>query len=112
MSSRFTVVIVPRAEAELEDAYLWMREHHGPERAIRWRKQVLAAAIKLERFPRRGAIAPDSPPDADVRAVHAGPYRVLYIIDERTVAIVHIRHGAQASGGFNLSGWRRRGSSG
>lgn len=98
MSRRYAVLIMPSAEAEIEEAYLWMQENHSPERAVRWRKQVLEAASKLERFPKRGAVAHDAPPGGRVHAIVVAPYRVLYIIHERTVAIVHVMHGARRPG--------------
>jgi plasmid stabilization system protein ParE len=103
---RFAVVITPRAEAELEAAYLWMCENHSPARAFRWRGRVLAAAIKLERLPFLGALVPDGPPEVDVRAVHVAPYRLLYVVEGGRVGVLHIRHSARAPGGIITSGWR------
>lgn len=99
---RFLVLLTARAEAELESAYLWMRENHSPWRAVSWRKRVLKAAQMLERFPKRGKVAADSPPEVEVRAVHVAPYRLLYLVEGNVVAVLHIRHGAREPGGIDV----------
>lgn len=94
---RYEVVVQPVAEAELEEAYRYIWKD-SPERAARWRRQVLAKAESLNRWPARCPLAPESDAFAfEIRHIVVGRYRLLFTVLEaqRQVHIVHIRHGAR-----------------
>ena len=67
----YEVIIMPAAEAELEQAYLWL----------------------AQRAPERDAF------DHDIRQLlygkHQHAYRILFDVVGQTVRVLHIRHGAR-----------------
>ena len=92
---RYDVVILAAAEAELDEAYRFIRED-SQSRAKRWREKLLSKARSLRAFPGRCAIAPESfALGVEVRQLVVGNYRVLFTIDGSTVTIRHIRHAAR-----------------
>ena len=56
---RYEVVVQPVAEAELEECYRYIWRD-VPERAARWRKEVLRKAEGLARWPARCPLAPEN----------------------------------------------------
>jgi plasmid stabilization system protein ParE len=91
------------AEAEIEQAYLWISQR-SPEVAARWYAGLLEAVDSLADMPRRFSVMPEY--GEGVRRMLYGTgqlrYRVLYLIvepDEReeegTVRILHVHHGAR-----------------
>jgi plasmid stabilization system protein ParE len=52
----FQVEITPIAEAQIEQAYQWYREHN-PEFADRWFRGLMNAIATLQEKPRRCALA-------------------------------------------------------
>lgn len=94
---RYEVIVQPDAEAELEECYRYIWKD-APERAARWRRQVLQRALSLERFPIRCVLAPENGAFGyEVRQLIVGAYRLLFTIDEptRQVHVLHVRHGAR-----------------
>src|SRR5579885_602965 len=55
----YRVVIQPSAEAEIEGAYLWLREHSA-EGAVAWYNRLDAAIKSLAHIPGRCRLAPES----------------------------------------------------
>lgn len=92
---RYRVLIHPDAEDELDDAYRHIARA-APERAARWRKQLLKKARSLRTFPERSPKAPEAKTlGADVRQLMVGHYRILFVVESDTVTVLHIRHGAR-----------------
>lgn len=94
---RYRVLIHPEAEVELEDAYWWIA-HEAASQAIadKWKAQLLKKARSLRQFPERCAIAPEGRLMGEpIRQLLCGPYRLLFVIDERTVTVLHVRHSAR-----------------
>lgn len=92
---RYQVLIHPDAEAELDAAYRHIAAD-TPERAARWRAQLLKKAHALKTFPDRCPKAPEATTlGKDVRHLMAGHYRIIFIIEPATVTVLHIRHGAR-----------------
>ena len=89
------VVISAQAEVDIENAYLYIRQD-APETAARWRRRLLSAICTLDHFPLRYEIAPEAR-DAGIELRHMlfGAYRVLYLVDGKTVRIQGVRHGAR-----------------
>ena len=99
---RHKVLIHPDAEDELDNAYRHIARD-APERATRWRKQLLKRARLLRTFPQRSPKAPEAKTlGADVRHLIVGDYRVLFVVESDTVTVLHIRHGARLPVGAPL----------
>jgi plasmid stabilization system protein ParE len=96
---RYRVEIAPEAEQEIRDAYLWIRGD-SPANAARWRLGLLEAVRSLSQQPTRCPLAPESVAfQQDIRQLiygrRGGVYRVLFVIGDETVSILHIRHAAR-----------------
>ena len=96
---KYRVEITVEAESEVKEAYLWI---HGnlPANAARWRRGLLEAVQSLSQQPMRCPLAPESVWfKQEIRQLlygkRGGVYRVLFVIGERTVSILHIRHAAR-----------------
>jgi plasmid stabilization system protein ParE len=90
---------MPSAEAELEAAYLWLRERN-PEAAAAWYNGALEAFCSLETFPERCPLAPESSDfGRAIRQLLYGKrqhaYRILFDVAGEKVRILHVRHGAR-----------------
>jgi plasmid stabilization system protein ParE len=91
--------VTPEAKAELRAIYLYLRER-APAAAIDWRKQARSEIKSLSRFPERCPIAPDREHFPDkIRQIflgsgNRGTYRVLFIIVEKSVRVIHVRPGS------------------
>lgn len=95
----YRVVIQPPARADIETAYLYIREA-DPAAADRWLERMEEAVRGLKRMPVRCAIAPESREfDEEIRQLLVGRrnsiYRVLFVIRGREVRVLHVRHGAR-----------------
>jgi plasmid stabilization system protein ParE len=94
---KYKVRITAQAEAEIEDAYIWIRED-SPAHATAWRRGLLASVQKLKTFPQRCAAAPESTAfGQEIRQLLYGAYRILFVIQKNTVHVLHVRHGARQS---------------
>jgi plasmid stabilization system protein ParE len=89
------VVVQPRAEEDLEQAYQYAAQH-APVSAARWLNRFHAALQTLSMFAERCAIAPES--DAvgfEVRQFLFGRkphvWRALFVIDSNEVRVLHVR---------------------
>jgi len=88
---------MPRAEADLDDIFLFIRAPESPP-AERWFIGLLDAIASLDHLPQRHPVAHEDP---TLRHLLYGNkphiYRVIYSIDEarRRVEVLHIRHHAR-----------------
>lgn len=95
----YHVIIQPQAEADLDAAYLRMRAR-APQAAARWFVDIVEAINSLEQFPRRCPLAPENDYfEEEIRQLLYGRrdnvYRILFTIQDDTVHVLHVRHGAQ-----------------
>ena len=93
------VIILPSAERDIEDAYLWLAER-DEETAVRWYNRLLAVIFSLETFPDRCPLAPESRFfKSEIRQIFHGrrqhKYRILFDTRGDTVRVLHLRHGAR-----------------
>jgi plasmid stabilization system protein ParE len=101
----FQVEITPIAEAQIEQAYRWYREHN-PEFADRWFRGLMNTIATLQEKPQRCALAVEHEifPE-EVRQLLYGKaknvYRVLFAIRDDTVSVLYVRHSSQAPLTFN-----------
>jgi plasmid stabilization system protein ParE len=94
---KYRVVVQPRAAADIENAYLWIRER-APSSGDRWFQGVYEAIEKLETLPARCPLAPENAYfEEEIRELfygkRIGRYRILFTITGDTVHILHVRHG-------------------
>lgn len=94
----YLVRLTDRAVRDMEAVYEFI-EADASEMAFAWFNELTKAIYSLERFPERGAFAPES---KKLRYLlfgkKASAYRVIYAVDRRNrvVNVLHIRHGARA----------------
>ncbi|MCC7290828.1 MAG: type II toxin-antitoxin system RelE/ParE family toxin [Phycisphaerales bacterium] len=92
---QFRVLVTVPAEAEIEEAYCYIRKE-SPANAAQWRAGLLEAAGSLRMFPTRCPLAPENGPfEFEIRQILHGAYRLLFAIQGDAVVILHVRHGAR-----------------
>jgi plasmid stabilization system protein ParE len=96
---KYKVIVQPPARADIEAAYLYLRER-APAAAERWLDGIEKAVLTLEQFPFRCGIAPESRefPEEIRHLLHgrrASVYRILFVIRGAEVRVLHVRHGAR-----------------
>lgn len=99
----FKVLITEQAETELDEAYHWIA-NESIERAVSWFNGLVEACESLSSNPERCPYAPESDAiGAEIRQLLYGKYRVLFMVRDGTVYVLHIRHGARQhlSGGLS-----------
>ena len=89
MAIRFT----PTARAEFLAAIEYIRKDK-PGAAVQFRRKAEKALRRLNRFPDSGRKLPEFP-DLPFREVVVPPYRFFYRVEQKTVWIVAVWHGAQ-----------------
>ena len=91
----FKVEITAQAETELDEAYEWIA-NESPEKAVEWFNALVDAIQTLQNLPKRCALAPESETvGQEIRQLLYSKYRILFIIRENTVSVLHVRHGAR-----------------
>ncbi len=89
---KYKVEIKPTAEGDLERRYLQIAEE-SPQNAINWYLDLIGAIEKLDLLAERCPLAPE---DLDIQRgiMHLifVNYRVLYLINENVVEVLHVRH--------------------
>ena len=95
----YTVVVTPEAERDLDQVFRFAALE-TPDRArtfvtgLRRRLKTLAA------MPRRCPRAPEDGLDGlEIRHLIHGRYRIIFAIDDPTVVILQVRHGARRPAG-------------
>jgi len=96
---RFDVQLSPQALADVEAAYLWLRERSGIG-AARWYNRLMDAIESLADLPERYGLAPEAERvGAELRQMpvgkRAGTYRVLYTCTGKRVRVHRVRHAAE-----------------
>ena len=100
----YRVEISSVAEAEADQAFLWMAQQISQDAAKRWYQGLLQAIGSLAEMPKRCPLAPENSTfSLEVRQLLYGKgrskYRVIFAIIENTdnpaVRILHIRHSAK-----------------
>src|SRR3990170_2083651 len=94
----YRVVLTDRAAKDLDEAYQWCAER-APEAATRWYNGFLDALNSLGSNPERCPIAAESRKlSIEIRQLLYGrrrSYRVLFLVREQTVVVLHVRHTAR-----------------
>jgi plasmid stabilization system protein ParE len=87
------VVLTPSARKQFLAAVEAIRRS-SRDAARRFRKRAGQALKRLSRFPQSGAVVAEFP-ELPYREVYVNPYRFFYRVQDRTVWIVAVWHGAQ-----------------
>lgn len=103
MSSAFQVNISRTAESDIEEAYLWWREHRSSVQANKWYGSILDSIKTLSSMPDRYPLAEEAADlGAQVRQLLFGigggrpTHRILFRVREKTVHILRVVHTAQS----------------
>ena len=90
---RYKVILHPDAETDINSSFEWGCRAWGQDNAIAWVRQ-LRETIKnrLTSMPFGCPLAPESEELAiPLRHLIVGRYRILFIVEKRTVTILHLR---------------------
>ena len=103
----YQVIILPAAERDIGEAYEWLAEQDAAA-AIRWYNQLMEVIFSLDSLPERCPLAPESNSfNREIREIFHGrrrhKYRILFIVSEDEVHVLHVRHGARLTLGETIS---------
>lgn len=95
--SAFDVVFHREAQVEAIEAARYIAEHGSKSIAERWLADLEIALDSLTKWPRRFSFARenDSFPDAELRQINHYSHRIIFMIDDTTVHVLHVRHMAR-----------------
>jgi plasmid stabilization system protein ParE len=90
---KYRVVLHPNAAADIESAFQWGCSTCGEEDARVWIRELRKVLRnRLTSMPLSCPRAPESDElDQTVRQLIVGRYRILFIIEKRTVTILHVK---------------------
>jgi plasmid stabilization system protein ParE len=98
----YDVVITSRAEQEAQQNHDWWAENRSAEQAARWYDEFLDAALSLENYPDRCALAVENPRfPYEIRQLNFGlsgkrTHRIVYTVrPDAAVVVLRVRHLAQ-----------------
>ena len=92
---KYKVEITDQAKNEAEFIFKWI-EQDSPSNAISWYNDLVVLIESLDEWPLRCPVAPESESiRQEIRCLLHGSYRILYVVKESVVIVLHIRHGAQ-----------------
>ena len=96
---RYRVIITPAAESDPRSAASYLRRDN-PRAARSWLKSARQRIKTLAQYPARCSLAPEttsfSEPIRELFHGHGnrGTYRILFVVLDNAVFVLHIRHGA------------------
>ena len=95
---KYRVILQPRAQRDLDEAYVWAASQ-APETAARWLNRFHAALQTRATNPQRCSIAPeDELVESEIRQFLFGKrqnvWRALFTIRGGEVRVVHVRRAA------------------
>ncbi len=95
----YRVIVTPEAENDLRTAYRYLRSQ-APGADREWIRRARRSAKTLARHPARCPLAPESASfDEPIRELffgsgNRGTYRFLFVVLDKSVYILHVRHGS------------------
>jgi plasmid stabilization system protein ParE len=95
------VIILPRAEADIEASARWWAENHSVAQAARWFDAVHEQLEKLADFPERHGLSPENdefPYEVRDKPLGTSPrpgYRAVFSIRGDAVYVLTVRRAAQ-----------------
>jgi plasmid stabilization system protein ParE len=91
----YRVELSARAEADIKEAYAYIREH-GPANPDDWKSGLEEKLASLETMPERFGLAPESNlANVAIHQTFYGNFRILFTVREQRVYVVTVRHGAR-----------------
>ncbi len=89
------VVLSHAAERDLDDIYAYIAEHDSIQSADQLVGALLDVCQALAHFPGRGNRPKELARlvDEEIREAHLGPYRIVYEIESRRIAILCVADG-------------------
>ena len=90
---KYTVVLHPDAETDISSSYEWGCQVWGEQRAKDWARELRRAiSFRLTSLPLRCQFAAESDDlGVPIRQLIVQRYRVLFIVQKKTVTILHVR---------------------
>ena len=97
---KYQVQLTAKAERDVDQVLRWFRQQQATAAGGRWLAQLLTRLEVLERAPQRCRLADEADDlGLDLRELlfgkRRGKYRILFVIRDNIVGIVHIRHAAR-----------------
>ena len=89
----YSIILHPDAEGDINSSYQWGRQVWGDKRAKAWAQELQRAIkLRLTSLPPSCPLAPESDDlGIEVRQLIVQRYRVLFIVEKKTVTILHVR---------------------
>lgn len=92
MLKKYHVDIKPSAENRSARRFAQIKKE-SPQNAVRWYLGLIEAIEKLDELAERCPIAPENVDvPRGIRHLIVGDYRVLYVIEDEVVSVLHVRH--------------------
>src|SRR5689334_18066355 len=93
MKKKYILTVHPDAEIDIDSSYKWGCRRWGPKNAKAWVRELRHAIVtRLTATPLSCSIAPESEDlGIPVRQLILGRYRVLFLVEKKTVTILHVR---------------------
>jgi plasmid stabilization system protein ParE len=90
---KYSVIFHPDAETDVSSCYQWGRRVWGDKQAKAWAQELQRAIkLRLTSLPLSCPLAPESDDlGIEVRQLIVQRYRVLFIVERKTVTILHVR---------------------
>lgn len=94
----YEVLLTKQAIKELDETHTWWSDHRSAEQANRWHNGFLKKLLTLQDNPERYPLTPESAKlRLKLHQLHYGlgsrpTHRAIYLIREREVLVLRIRH--------------------
>ena len=91
----YQVITLPRAEDDIREAARWMAQYSLGKSTL-WYFDIQQAIESLSESPARCPFAPERKTHGlDIRHLLFEKYRILFVIEDESVYVLRVRHGAQ-----------------
>lgn len=90
---KYILTVHPDAEIDIDSSFRWGCRRWGRKNAKIWVRELRNTIVsRLTSTPLSGSIAPESEQlGMPIRQLILGRYRVLYLVEKKTVTILHVR---------------------
>ena len=93
--TQYKVELSAQAEADVGEIYQYIRQH-GPANPDRWKIGLDRKLASIETFAEAYSFAPENEyTQLAIRQLLYGPFRILYEVQESSVFVLTVRHGAR-----------------
>src|SRR6185295_2427222 len=93
MKKKYILTVHPDAEIDIDSSFQWGCRRWGKKKAKIWVRELRHTILNRLTFsPFSGSIAPESEElGIPIRQLIIGRYRVLYLVEKKTVTVLHVR---------------------